>query len=427
VILAATCIFVLLAGSHFRRQRDTEPIFPSSALTETCHLSDYHSALLGTLGDADIYVFDSGRVGGTLLILGGTHANESAGSLSAILMVENLGVTAGRVLVITHANAAAFTHCDSQEAMLHRYAVETPTGPRWFRVGSRYTNPVAQWPDPTIFINPRGSFWESHLEKFPEDAQGNPGPGGDTLAGIDGRNLNRCYPGTPNGTLTEQVAFAMTTLILSEEVDLAIDLHEAAPEYPTVNVIVAHQRAEMVALGAELLLDEDGIRIATDTSVLTLRGLSHREWGDATQAMACLMETACPSMGRLKGRTDPAQIVAGRDPCYRRAQLIQNRLNERLAQRRQRRGDNGAGTAEKARRIVQVDIPADGIPLAERVGRHVTGVQRLVESYNDEIGERFIGLTNLPTIEDLRRDGVGAYLHGPDGEPPRPSRTGDAG
>ena len=132
-------------------------------------------------------------------------------------------------------------------------------------------------------------------------------------------------------------------------------------------------------------------------------------------------------MGRFKGRTDPAQIVDGKDPCYRRAQLIQNRLNERLADRRERLGENGAARLEKARRIVQVEIPEDGIPLAERVGRHVTGVVRLVEAFNDETGGRGIGLVDVPTIDDLHRDGLGAHLHGPHGEPLQTGRPGDVG
>jgi hypothetical protein len=423
LLLLLTGVVILLAGSRFWRQREPEPIFPSEGIAATHRLSDYHAPLRGTLGDTDVYDFDSGVQGGTFLIVGGTHANESAGVMAAVLLVENLQVSTGRALVIPHANAAAFTHCDSQEAMLQRYTITTTSGPRWFRVGSRYTNPVSQWPDPTIFINSPGHFWEEHKEAFPEDADGNPGPGGDTLAGVDSRNLNRCYPGVSDGTLTEQVAFAITSLILEEGVDLAVDLHEAAPEYPTINVIVAHQRAEMVALGAELLLDMDGIRIATDTSVLSLRGLSHREWGDATPALACLMETTCPSMGRFKGKTSPTQIVEGKDASYRRAQLIQDRLNEKLASRRALQGDDKGG--ERARRIVQVEIPASGIPLAERVGRHLTGVLRLAEAYNDEMGVTALSLTGVPTSDDLAEQGVGAYLHGPNGEKPETGRSGE--
>ncbi|MCP4657061.1 MAG: succinylglutamate desuccinylase [bacterium] len=411
-------LLTLLGVSLLRRGRQEEPLFPSPALTEVRRLSDYHPPLAGTAGDTAVYLFDSGVPGGTLLVLGGTHANEPAGSVAAILLLENLRVTAGRALLIPHTNASAFTHNDSQEAMLQRFTIATAAGPRWFRNGSRYTNPVAQWPDPTIYVNPRGRFWEAHKEAFPEDTEGNPGPGGAILAGIDGRNLNRCYPGTADGTLTEQVAFAITTLVRAEEVDLAVDLHEAAPEYPTVNVIVAHQRAEMIALGAELLLDEDGIAIVTDTSVLTLRGLSHRELGDATQAHACLLETACPSMGRFKGRTSAAQIVAGRDPCYRRAQLIQDRLNARLARRAEQLAAAGREVDEKTRRIVQVHWPEEGVPLATRAGRHLNGVVRLVESFSDEHPQRAIALAGVPTIDDLRAAGVGAFLHGPGGELP---------
>lgn len=424
IILVLVGLVIILSGSRFLRQRQVEPIFPSSALTETRMLSEYHGSLAGTLGDTKAYFFDSGEPGGTLLVLGGTHANESAGAMAAVLLVENVQVSSGRVIVIPHANASGFTHCDSQEAMLQRYAIETPAGPRWFRVGSRFTNPVAQWPDPTLFISSPGPFWEDHKKAFPGDVEGNPGPGGSILAGADGRNLNRCYPGLPDGTLTEQIAFAMTTLILRENVDLAIDLHEAAPEYPTINVIVAHQRAEMVALGAELLLDEEGMRIATDTSVISLRGLSHREWGDATQAMACLMESACPSMGRFKGRTDPAQIVAGRDGGYIRAQRIQDQLNAKLAQRRENLAEGEKGSVERARRIVQVEIPEEGIPLSTRAGRHLSGIVRLAESFNYETDGDPIGLTNVPTLAELQSNEIAAYLHGPNGEPPQAQGSG---
>ena len=58
----------------------------------------------GTNGDTDVYVLDSGKPGATALVLGGTHGNEPAGYMTAILMVENAVPAAGRLLVVPHAN-----------------------------------------------------------------------------------------------------------------------------------------------------------------------------------------------------------------------------------------------------------------------------------------------------------------------------------
>ena len=107
-------VIILLAAMLLRRQWIVEPVYPSPALSEVRSLSYYHPPLSSTLGDTDIYFFDSGQPGGTLLVLGGTHANEPAGSMAAIVLIENLRVNAGRVFVIPHANAAAATHNDSQ-------------------------------------------------------------------------------------------------------------------------------------------------------------------------------------------------------------------------------------------------------------------------------------------------------------------------
>ena len=101
--------------------------------------------------------------------------------------------------------------------------------------------------------------------------------------------------------------------------------------------------------------------------------------------------------------------------CYRRAQLIQNKLNAKLAKLQ----EEGKGGDEKARRIVQVEVPEEGIPLATRAGRHLSGILRLVESLGDELGpEGMITIEGVPTIDILQTNGIGAYLHGPNGEPP---------
>ena len=41
---------------------------------------------------------------------------------------------------------------------------------------------------------------------------------------VDGKNLNRCYPGNPKGTICEQIAHAITTQVI-EPADCLLDLH----------------------------------------------------------------------------------------------------------------------------------------------------------------------------------------------------------
>ena len=98
-----------------------------------------------------------------------------------------------------------------------------------------------QWPDPDIYL---------HY------------PSGQTLSGNQTRNLNRAFPGRPNGNFTERVAFAITELVKREKVDLVIDLHEASPEYPVINAIVAHERAMPLAVAVVMNLELRGIKIA---------------------------------------------------------------------------------------------------------------------------------------------------------------------
>lgn len=420
VLLAGALLIAAVAGWRFRAQWRPEPLYPSAGRTRQALLSDYHAPLRGTAFDTEVFVFDSSEPGGTLLICGGTHPNEPAAYLAAVTILENLRVTHGRVIVIPRANNAAFSHNDSQDAALQRYRIPTAHGLREFRNGSRYTNPVRQWPDPTIYVNPRGAYWDEITATCPTCAINNPGPGGQTLGGVDARNLNRVYPGDPHGTMTEQVGHAIVTLIRQENVNLAIDLHEAAPEYPTINVMVAHQRAGDVASWAELLLADDGVRISTDASAMNLRGLSHREWGDASLAvMPVLFESANVAQGRLKGATSEDQIIKGIDASYQRVQRIQAILNERLAREAKEAEDAGRTVGEGRRRILYVDIPTLGIPIEERVGRHVQATVRLVQAYDELAAGPTIDITSLPNYAELRAQGVGAFLHGPDGQAPR--------
>jgi hypothetical protein len=365
-LLGAVAITVFLVALEFMAMWEDPPLYPGPGVTGQGRLSDYFPDIEDSWADTDVYFLEGEEAGGTVLILGGTHPNEPASSLTAIAMLENAVVTQGRLIVIPRAAHSGFTATDPQEGFPQFYHIETPTGTREFRYGGRGTNPIHQWPDPVIYVN--GS--------------------GQQLAGPEVRNLNRSYPGDPDGYLTERLAYAIVELIRQEEIDLSIDLHEASPEYPVINAMVAHENAVDLAVEAGMLLEFDGIQIGVEPSPANLRGLSHREWGDATGTKAILIESANPAQGRLRGPTNEALIVEGADQYYNRA------------------GEMG---------LLYVPFGEEGSPLAERVGRHIQTMSMLIEVFSTYNPDRTIAVENLPTLQEVVERGLGAYLAPPGG------------
>jgi len=356
-----------VSGRAFVAMWTPEPILAGPGVSRQLSLAAYNAVLRGRSADTGVYFLDGGRPGGTVLVLGGTHPNEPAGYLAAVLLVERARVAAGRLIVVPRANGSAFTHNDPQEASPQTFEISTPGGPRVFRFGSRHTNPVDQWPDPDVYVHASS---------------------GQRLSGSEVRNLNRAFPGRPDGTFTEQIALAMTTLVRAEGVDLVIDLHEASPEYPVINAIVAHERAMPLAAAVLLEMQLAGIQIGLEPSPQGLRGLSHRELGDHTPALAVLMETPNPSQGRIRGRTSAALVLGGRDVTYERAAA--------------------------ARRLF-VPFDREGWPIEVRVGRHLAGVRLFAAGLGAVRPGRAVLVEDLPDLQALRRDGLGRYLR-----PPRP-------
>ncbi|MBA7652144.1 hypothetical protein ES703_59973 [subsurface metagenome] len=298
------------------------------------------------------------------MILGGAHANEPAGFITAVLLIENIQVSTGKIIIVPRANNSGFTHSQPQEGNPQRYSLESPWGRRHFRHGSRLTNPVHQWPDPSIYINPAGQ----------------------KLSGADSRNLNRCYPGRKTGSLTEKIASGIMELIKKEKIDLALDLHEAAPEYPVINAIVFHENSADLAALALMELQIEGFDFRLEASPINLRGLSHREWGDHAQIMAILLESANASHGRLKGKTSPALIVEGKDKNYMKAAKLG---------------------------LLFVPYGEDGIPLKLRVARHLAAVKSILSNLEELYPEKRIEIKNMPSSSKLKKVGIGPFLNPP--------------
>lgn len=361
LIIAMTIAVSFVTAIEFQSMHEQEPLYPSPYLTSKKNLSAFFPGLKGTPGDTDIYIFESPNKGGTLLILGGTHPNEPAGFITAILLVENLEIDKGKVIIVPHANNSGFTHSDPQEGSPQRFSLRIPDGKRSFRYGSRLTNPIHQWPDPVLYINPLGQ----------------------KLSGTESRNLNRCYPGRRRGCLTEKIAYGIMELIRKEHVDLAVDLHEAAPEYPVINAIVFHDNSAELAALASMRLQMEEIEIRLEASPPNLRGLSHREWGDSAQIMAILLETANASHGRLKGRPSPSLILDGKDKNYVKAAQLG---------------------------LLFVPFDEEGIPLKQRISRHLASLSALIASLEELHPELSIRIENIPSTTELRKTHIGAFL-----------------
>ena len=362
IMIFLSLVIAFIAGKEFLKTRELEPIVKGDGVTSMQKLSDYLPDLKGTRGDSDIYILQGKEPGGSVLILGGTHPNEPAAFLTTVLLVENLKVDKGTVYIIPRANGSAMSHNDPQEASPQRFTIKTPYGERWFRFGSRATNPLDQWPDPDVYIHAAS---------------------GQKLSGNETRNLNRAYPGRADGTYTEKVAYAITELIKKNDINMEIDLHEASPEYPVINAIVAHERAMPISSQVVMNMEFEDIQIGLEPSPPSLHGLSHRELGDYTNTYAVLMETANASQGRLRGKTDENLVLTGKDPIY-----------------------------VKAQKIGRLFVPYDenGHPIEERVGRHLTGVVQHIIVMGENEPDKEIIIEGLPSYEDLQKNGVGAYL-----------------
>ena len=365
--MSATALLVLAAAVigylavQFLSMREVEPIYPGPGVTEIKMLSDWYPGLKGTAGDTEVYVLKGEKEGDSMLVLGGTHPNEPSGLVGAVLLIENVVMEEGTLYVIPRTNNSAMTCTDPQEGAPMRFTISTPGSDRWFRFGSRATNPIHQWPDPEIYVHATS---------------------GQRLSGSETRNINRSYPGRTDGNFTEKMSYGVTQLIQQEKVAITVDLHEASPEYPTINTIVAHQDALALASQALINMQLEGMSIGLEPSPERLHGLTHRELGDFTETLALLMETSNPSQGRLRGVTNAEMVVTGKDKYYLKA--------------------SGYG------RLYDLGYSEAGRSISERVARHVTGVVQFAVAFN-ELGLGNMVFTNVPSYSEMAAD-IGPYL-----------------
>jgi hypothetical protein len=241
-------------------------------------------------------------------------------------------------------------------------------------IGARRTNVTDQWPDPDTYVQL---------------------PAAERMIGIESRNLNRNHPGLESGTLTAEVSYALTQLV--KGASMVIDLHEAYPEYPVINKIVYHERAQATAGTALFNLEFDGVHFTADPSAKNLHGFSHREFGDFTPAQALLSETVNPAIGRFRGRLSMDLVIGGKEPNYVAASKL---------------GPKG---------LLFVPFDDNGWPLQGRVARDLAMVQEIINSFNDLNPKTPIKIQGMPDYNDVTKNGVSKYLSpAPAGSPAPP-------
>jgi len=367
VLCTAGSVLLILSGMSFYQSRHLrEPVVLGNGVTQVLKLSNYFPAIEGTENDCNIYVLEGKEPGATLCVLGGTHPEEPAGRLAAWLFTENAVMQKGRLIVVLSANRSATTVTRLGGAYPPDFTIPSSWGGQTFRMGDRWSNPLDQWPDPEVYI---------HY------------PSGQYLAYMDSRNLNRCWPGRPNGTLTEKTTYALLEMIKKEKVDIVIDLHEAELQYPVISTIVAHEKGqELAAVTSMTLTDMEGFKMGMEFSPKNLHGLSHREIGDFSDAISLLFEAPEPFLDATRGKTTTEQLLTGKDDFVVKA------------------GKHG---------LLFEKIDEKGWPIDVRVGRHTSAVLQTMASWTEVHPDRALVCDNVPRYAEVIEKGIGAFLFNP--------------
>jgi len=364
-------LLLVTSGMSFYAHRHLEEaVVLSPGVTEVKKLSDYFAGVRGTINDCNVYFFEGEQPGATMFVMGGTHPEEPAARLAAWLFAENAVMESGRLIVVLSANRSATTVTRPSGAYPPDFTIPTDWGTRAFRMGDRWSNPLDQWPDPEVYI---------HY------------PSRQYLAYVDIRNLNRTWPGRPDGALTERTTFAFMELIRRENVDIFIDLHEAELQYPVISTIVTHERGEELATFVSMMLSDEQFNIGTEYSPKSLHGLSHREVGDFSNAVSLLFEAPEPFLDATRGRTTREQLLTGKDEFVMKA------------------GEHG---------LLFERMDENGWPIDVRVGRHTSTVLQTMESWSELNPDQPLSCRGVPRYAEVVEKGLGHWLHDPAGASP---------
>jgi len=361
-IIAGTGIFQIWRHKSFQVE-----IVKGPGVTSMAKLSDYHPALKGTDGDTNVFILEGKEPGATMLVFGGTHSDEFAGTLTALVMAENAVVEKGKLIVIPMVNNSATRTTRAGEGQPLFYSIKTDWGEKVFRLGSRATSQADQWPDPEVYVH------------YPSKQM---------LADVESRNVNRSWPGKADGTLTQQIDYAVTQLMVKEGVDLALDLHQGSTMFPVNNVIIAAESGLKIGAYASALLRRDeGITRPVERAPVLYRGLFNREIDEFVEGVEpFLMEVPIPFCDLPTGPKTVELMLTGKDEFLLKL-------------------------AKMGRLYARYD--ENGWPVENTVGQHCSAIRKLIEAWSMFKTDKEILITGIPTFEEMAEHGVGHYFSDP--------------
>ena len=371
IILALAAILVISVGggSLYAHRHYKEIVVRGPGVTEVKMLSEYFDGIKGTAADTTVFILQGEEPGGGVLLFGGSHNCEPSGQVAAVVAIESMTVSKGKVIIIPHINRSGSTTTQASGGYPLYFNIETNFGPRKFRMGDRNSSPVDQWPDPEI---------QFHY------------PTGQSQSFVEARNINRCWPGNPNGNLTEKATYAVMQLIEKEDLDVVVDMHEAELFYPVTNCIVAPDKSMNIASFALLSAP---FEIITFRSPQLARGFSHREIGDSETGNPDVfpfeLEAPEPFLDQPTGPKTEKLLLDGKDEFLGKL------------------GDLGL--------LFCPYDPVEGKTMDMRVGRHFSTCMLIMEEWSYTYEDKAVAFT-APSYEDIMANGLKEYFLDPAAE-----------
>jgi hypothetical protein len=350
----------------YRHRHYRTPVVAGPGVTNVIKLSEFVPSLKGTMADADVFILEGKEPGGKVLVMANTHANEPAGLLATIIMIENAVVEKGTLIIIPEFNNSGSLNTKPGDGYPLYYDIPTEWGRVRFRMGNRDASPLDQWPDPDVYIH----YPDKKLFSY-----------------IDVRNTNRTWPGRPNGAVMERVTYAAMQMMRRDKVDIAIDMHGAETMFPVTNCIVAPEKSAKIAtLTAMTVKAMEGFDNHVEGSPSGFRGLSHREIGDFSDTLPFLLEAPIPFLDQPTGPKTVKLLLDGKDPFL-------------------------LSLSKKKKLFVSYD--ENGWPMEKRVGQHCSVSLEIIRQYSKKNPDKAIRIQGIPRYAEVVKNGVGHYFHDP--------------
>ena len=151
---------------------------------------------------------------------------------------------------------------------------------------------------------------------------------------------------------------------------------------------MTHEKGEAVAAMTSMTLTAElfDVPLSMEFSPKALRGLSHREIGDHSDAMSLLVESAEPMLDRIRGITDEYLLMTGKDEFVMKA------------------GEH---------RLLYSPIDEREWPIDVRVEHHSSTFQTMLQFFSSMYPDNQIIISGIPGYKEIIANSLGTYLHNP--------------